>query len=169
MVIQGRKTLATSPRVRLSGEFPTHNRHYSVRKRMFKGTLKPYQVDAVAKMVDKKKILVAYQMGLGKTPMTIAAIEELRSQKEIKETVLVICLASLKYQWQKEIEKFTDYSSLVIDGTPKQRADQYSRLHQYHYVVMNYEQVLRDWDHLKDKTFDAIICDEATEIKVFRS
>jgi SNF2 family DNA or RNA helicase len=136
---------------------------------MFKGTLKPYQIDAVAKMVDKKKILVAYQMGLGKTPMTIAAVEELRSQKEVKETVLVICLASLKYQWQKEIEKFTDYRSLVIDGTPKQRADQYSQLHQYHYVIMNYEQVLRDWDHLKDKTFDAIICDEATAIKGFRA
>jgi SNF2 family DNA or RNA helicase len=136
---------------------------------MFKGTLKPYQIDAVAKMVDKKKILVAYQMGLGKTPMTIAAIEELRSQREVKETVLVICLASLKYQWQKEIEKFTDYRSLVIDGTPKQRADQYSQLHQYHYVIMNYEQVLRDWDHLKDKTFDAVICDEATAIKGFRA
>ena len=136
---------------------------------MFKGTLKPYQVDAVAKMVDKKKILVAYQMGLGKTPMTIAAIEELRSQKEVKETVLVICLASLKYQWQKEIEKFTDYRALVIDGTPKQRANQYSQVNQHHYVVMNYEQVLRDWDYLKDKDFDAVICDEATAIKGFRA
>jgi SNF2 family DNA or RNA helicase len=136
---------------------------------MFKGTLKPYQIDAVKKMVDKKKILVAYQMGLGKTPMTIAAIEELRSQKDVKETVLIICLASLKYQWQKEIEKFTDYRALVIDGTPKQRADQYSRVHQHQYVVMNYEQVLRDWDHLKDKDFDAIVCDEATAIKGFRA
>ena len=45
---------------------------------MFKGTLKPYQTEAVAKMVDRKKMLVAYEMGLGKTPMTIAALEKLK-------------------------------------------------------------------------------------------
>ena len=45
---------------------------------MFKGTLKPYQVEAVDKMVDLQAVLVAYEMGLGKTPMTISAIENLR-------------------------------------------------------------------------------------------
>jgi SNF2 family DNA or RNA helicase len=136
---------------------------------MFKGTLKPYQIEAVDKMVDKKRILVAYQMGLGKTPMTIAAIETLRKNQEITETVLVLCLASLKYQWQKEIEKFTGYESLVIDGTPKVRKDQYDRSKQYRYVIMNYEQVVNDWDLIKDKDFSAIICDEATAIKGFRA
>jgi SNF2 family DNA or RNA helicase len=51
---------------------------------MFKGTLKPYQVDAVAQMVSTKRMLVAYEMGLGKTPMTIASIEGLRDAGEIK-------------------------------------------------------------------------------------
>ena len=32
----------------------------------FKGTLLPYQVDAVDKMVSKKRLLVAYEMGLEK-------------------------------------------------------------------------------------------------------
>ena len=73
---------------------------------MFKGTLKPYQVEAVEKMVSSQKILVAYEMGLGKTPMTIAAIEEFRDKGKMTRTVLVLCLASLKYQWQKEIIKF---------------------------------------------------------------
>ena len=44
----------------------------------FNGTLKPYQVDAVDKMVARKKMLVAYEMGLGKTCMTIAAVEKLK-------------------------------------------------------------------------------------------
>lgn len=131
---------------------------------MFKGTLKPYQIDAVNKMVDKKLILVAYEMGLGKTPMTIAAIETLKPK-----TTLVLCLASLKYQWQKEIHKFSDSKALVIDGTPKQRYEQYAESTNYDYIIMNYEQVLNDWDTIKTFNFDAMVCDEATAIKGFRA
>jgi SNF2 family DNA or RNA helicase len=136
---------------------------------MFRGTLKPYQVEAVEKMVESKRILVAYEMGLGKTPMTIAAIEELRGQGKMTRTVLVLCLASLKYQWKKEIEKFSDSTALVIDGTPKQRLEQYSQLIENQYVIMNYEQVVNDWDVIKTHDFDAIICDEATAIKGFKA
>jgi SNF2 family DNA or RNA helicase len=136
---------------------------------MFKGTLKPYQVEAVAKMVDQKKILVAYEMGLGKTPMTIAAIEDLRANGKVTKTVLVLCLASLKYQWKKEVEKFSDSSVLVIDGTPKQRHSQYEKLINHDYVVMNYEQVVNDWEIIRTHDFDAVIADEATAIKGFRA
>lgn len=136
---------------------------------MFNGTLKPYQVDAVKKMVDKKAILVAYEMGLGKTPMTIAAIEELRGRGKMTRTVLVLCLASLKYQWQKEITKFSDSSTLVIDGTKSQRTKQYEQVVDYDYVIMNYEQVVNDWEIVKSFELDAMVCDEATAIKGFRA
>jgi SNF2 family DNA or RNA helicase len=136
---------------------------------MFKGTLKPYQVEAVEKMVEKKRILVAYEMGLGKTPMTIAAIEQLRDDGQVNQPVLVLCLASLKYQWQKEITKFSDSTSIVIDGTPKVRQGQYAEADSHEYIIMNYEQVVNDWDSVKDRSFSAIICDEATAIKGFRA
>jgi SNF2 family DNA or RNA helicase len=139
---------------------------------MFKGTLKPYQVEAVEKMVDQKHILVAYEMGLGKTPMTIAAIEQLREDGDIPSGdgfTLVLCLASLKYQWKKEVEKFTDKTALVIDGTVSQRHKLYDEAHDYDYVVMNYEQVVNDWDILHTKDINALICDEATAIKGFRA
>ena len=136
---------------------------------MFSGTLKPYQVEAVEKMVDKQAILVAYEMGLGKTPMTIAAIEQLRENGEIPNVVLVLCLASLKYQWQKEIAKFSDSTSLVIDGTPKQRQSYYESYSEYDYIIMNYEQVVNDWDVVKTFDISAIVCDEATAIKGFRA
>ena len=136
---------------------------------MFKGTLKPYQVEAVEKMVDQKRILVAYEMGLGKTPMTIAAIETLREAGEINDTILVLCLASLKYQWQKEITKFSNSKAIVIDGNIKQRMEQYKESDNYHYVIMNYEQIVNDWDTIKNGTFAAIVCDEATAIKGFKA
>lgn len=134
---------------------------------MFKGELKPYQVEAVDKMVDKKRILVAYEMGLGKTPMTLAAIEKLRDERS--GITMVIALSSLKYQWKKEIEKFTDKTAIVIDGTPKQRAKQYAEASKYDFFIINYEQVVNDWDTIR--AFDpwAMVCDEATAIKGFRA
>lgn len=136
---------------------------------MFTGTLKPYQVEAVAKMVNQRRILVAYEMGLGKTPMTIAAIEDLREQGKIKHPVLVVCLASLKYQWQKEIAKFSTSVATVIDGTPAQRQKQYAEMATFQYVIMNYETVVRDWDSVKNFHLDAMVCDEATAIKSFKA
>lgn len=131
----------------------------------FKGTLKPYQPDAVERMVLRKKMLVAYEMGLGKTCMTIAAIEELGAKN-----VLVISLSSLKYQWQKEIEKFSDSTALVVDGSKNKRIEQYEDGFCFNkYTITNYESIVNDWDEVTCYAWDAIVCDEATAIKGFRS
>jgi SNF2 family DNA or RNA helicase len=134
---------------------------------MFKGILKPYQPEAVAKMVDRKQMLVAYEMGLGKTCMTIAAIEKLREQGEINNPVLVIALSSLKYQWEKEIHKFSDSTTVVVDGSKTVRALRWGE--DAHYVICNYETIVNDWELIKEYNWGAVICDEATAIKGFRS
>ena len=133
----------------------------------FKKSLKPYQVEAVAKMVERKKMLVAYEMGLGKTAMSIAALEEMHDTKELTNPILVICLSSLKYQWQKEIAKFSDSTSTVVDGSKTKRISQWAESTDY--VICNYEAVVNDWDIIKDVQWGAIVCDEATAIKGFRS
>lgn len=142
----------------------------------FKGTLLPYQPEAVDRMCERTKMLVAYDLGLGKTVITIAAIERLMDENKIKEPGLIICLSSLKYQWANQIEKFTDGTSkaLVIDGTPKKRAEQYAsamdwRTSGVDYIVLNYEQIVNDWDKVKDLPRGFVVLDEATAIKSFRS
>ena len=130
---------------------------------MFKGELKPYQVDAVADMVKRKKMLVAYEMGLGKTCMTISALEELKPDGRI----IVIALSSLKYQWKKEIEKFSDSKAVVVDGNKTTRIEQYDADSKY--IITNYESIVNDWDEIKEYSWGAVICDEATAIKGFRS
>lgn len=132
---------------------------------MFTGSLKPYQVEAVDRMVAEKKMLVAYEMGLGKTCMTIAALEALSTT----EPVLVVALSSLKYQWKKEIEKFSDSTACVVDGTKKQREKVYESAQDYDYIVTNYESIVNDWDIVSKIKWSAIVCDEATAIKGFRS
>ena len=60
-----------------------------------------------------------------KTLQALAAANELLQQKLIQK-VLVIPPASLKYQWKNEIEKFSDYQAIVIDGTAAKRKKQYA-------------------------------------------
>lgn len=135
---------------------------------MFTGTLLPYQVEAVEAMVARKKMLVAYDLGLGKTVLTIAALEELAPSKP----GIVICLSSLKYQWAEQIRKFTDVGNpLVIDGTPKQREEQYALAltGEYTHIIINYEQVVNDWEYVRKLDRGFVVCDEATAIKSFRS
>ena len=141
----------------------------------FTGTLLPYQPEAVDRMCERGKMLVAYDLGLGKTVLTIAAIERLMDERKVTEPGLVICLSSLKYQWAAQIQKFTDGSTpLVIDGTPEQRKRQYQRAINWRstgvdYVIMNYEQVVNDWDMVQKLARGFIVLDEATAIKSFRS
>lgn len=136
---------------------------------MFTGTLKPYQESGTASAIAVKTILLAYDLGTGKTVLSIAAIESLREKREVVKPVLVLCLSSLKYQWEAEIKKFSDRSAIVIDGTPVQRKAQYEKAKAYDYVIMNYEQVVNDKIAMSHLTFDAVIADEATAIKGFRA
>ena len=142
----------------------------------FTGTLLPYQPAAVDAMCERGKMLVAYDLGLGKTVLTIAALERLMDAGLVREPGIIICLSSLKYQWAEQIRKFTNESStpLVIDGTPKQRAAQYQEAFDWghslvDYVIINYEQVVNDWEYVRQLPTGFIVCDEATAIKSFRS
>jgi SNF2 family DNA or RNA helicase len=126
-------------------------------------------------MVERQSMLVAFDMGLGKTPMTIAAIERMMDDDILDAPVLVVALSSLKYQWKAAVEKFsTDSRAFVIDGTKSQRISQYKKAVDWEeqgidYVVVNYEQVVNDWDWLRKVPLSAVVCDEATAIKSFRS
>lgn len=134
--------------------------------------LYPYQEEAVERIVERGSLLVAYEQGLGKTPLTITAIEELMAQERITRTVLVIVLSSLKFQWEAEIERWApDSRALVITGTPAQRKELYLAVEEepYDYVIVNYELVVKDFDFFSRIPWGAIVCDEATAIKSFRS
>ena len=127
-------------------------------------------------MCDRGSMLVAYDLGLGKTILTIAAVERLMDEGKINEPGLVICLSSLKYQWAAQIEKFTSGGSkaLVIDGTPKQREKQYEQAFDWvnsgvDYIVLNYEQVVNDWKTVSKLPRGFVVVDEATAIKSFRA
>jgi SNF2 family DNA or RNA helicase len=131
---------------------------------MFKGSLYPFQEEASTRMVDRGQMLLAMVMGAGKTVTTISALEDLIAQQEI-DRILVVVPSSLKYQWLREIKKFTDSTAVVIDGPPKAREVLWRTALRCRYVIVNPETLVNDEKYLTHLNANAIVIDEATMIK----
>ena len=114
-----------------------------------------HQKIAIEKLAGSKRFILADDMGLGKTTSTIIAALETGVKK-----ILIICPASLKINWQREIENYTDRSVYIAEGK------NFSQEHDF--VIVNYD-ILKNFYDLKDKekseiyksNFDLIIIDEA--------
>ncbi len=130
-------------------------------------SLYPYQKEGVNFALLMKSAIIADEMGLGKT---LQAITLALLKKDIfnLEKVLVICPASLKEQWKREIEKFTNEKVTVIAGTRIKRQEIYER-NQDFFKITNYEAVLRDTMVIHRYKPDLIILDEAQRIKNFET
>lgn len=132
-----------------------------------KARLYPYQVSGVAFLAGTGRALLADDMGLGKTLQAIAAATWLKRNEEVRRT-LIVCPASLKHQWVREIAKFTDLQSQIIGGPPAMRSVQYAR--PVDFFILNYELVLRDLSLITATLRpDLVIMDEAQRIKNWRT
>ena len=118
-----------------------------------------HQKEAVQKLVENKKFILADDMGLGKTTSTIIAALEANSKK-----VLIICPATLKINWKREIENYSDKSIYIAEGKNfSTDAD---------FVIINYD-IIKNFHDPKKKddseilksNFDLVIVDEAHYIK----
>jgi SNF2 family DNA or RNA helicase len=151
-----------------------------------------YQEEAVDRAVERGSLLIAYEMGLGKTVIALAAIEELLALGSV-ETAVIVVPANLKYQWAKSIAKLTDVPTrtvtvredglkqeitvpteeycILIDGDAKKRAGLYAKVktHRPDYVILGYENVVNDWQYVRRIRPECIVLDECTAIKTFRA
>ncbi|AGA33388.1 SNF2-related protein [Thioalkalivibrio nitratireducens DSM 14787] len=129
--------------------------------------LHPYQAEGVAFLAGRGRALLADDMGLGKTLQAIASAYWMRQHDGV-ERVLVVCPASLKLQWAREIEKFTGLEAQVVQGPVDTRGAQYRNPSPFH--VVNYELVMRDLPVINDTLRpDLLILDEAQRIKNWRT
>jgi superfamily II DNA or RNA helicase len=129
--------------------------------------LYPYQVEGVAFLAANGRALLADDMGLGKTLQAIAAASWLQNNAQARR-ILVVCPASLKQQWAREIERFIGMQARIIQGSPEARGVQYRQGDGFY--IINYELVLRDLSVINETLSpDLLILDEAQRIKNWRT
>jgi SWI/SNF-related matrix-associated actin-dependent regulator 1 of chromatin subfamily A len=120
--------------------------------------LYPYQKRGVKKLeAFDGRVLLADEMGLGKT---IQALWYFKRNK--KSPVVVICPASLKYNWAREAAVHIRERAEILEGTkpPKKKV-----FKQNPFVIINYE-ILGPWlDYLIDLDPQLVILDECQYIK----
>ena len=126
-----------------------------------------YQKEGVAFALYRKVAIIADEMGLGKTLQAIVTAVEKKRLFDFKKC-LVICPASLKEQWKREIEKATDEQVVVVEGLPKMREEQYRDPGAY-FCIANYEAIRRDYRVINEAGFDFLILDEAQRIKNYET
>ena len=114
-----------------------------------------HQKEAIEKLVKNKKFILADDMGLGKTTSTIIAALETGAKK-----VLIVCPASLKINWEREIANYSDRTVYIAEG--KKFSDEHD------FVIVNYD-ILKNFHDAKETekseimkiNFDLVIMDEA--------
>jgi len=117
-----------------------------------------HQKEAIKSLVENKKFILADDMGLGKTTSTIIAALETGAKK-----ILIICPASLKINWQREIENYSDKPTSIIEGKKWEDGT---------FVIINYD-IIKNFHDEKKKSdsvllktkFDLVIIDEAHYIQ----
>jgi len=138
----------------------------------------PYQREGICFGLDKHRLLIGDEPGLGKTLQSIGIVDTAGAYP-----ALVICPSSLKINWQREFEKFTDKKALVLDNASRTAWPYFLQMRMFHVAIVNYESLRKYfvWDiqgngregfRLKDvvfndavKVFRSVIIDESHRVK----
>jgi SNF2 family DNA or RNA helicase len=125
--------------------------------------LYPYQREGMRHLAFSERALLADEMGLGKTIQAIAACALLHRLGKAARA-LVVTPASLKTEWEEQIQRFTELPYQLIYGPRGKRLRLYASAP--FFTIVNYEQMLADaLDVNKHLQPDIVILDEAQRIK----
>lgn len=135
-----------------------------------------YQREGICFGLEHKRIIIGDEPGLGKTLQSIGIVDTANAYP-----CLVICPPSLKINWQREFEKFTDKSALVLDNNVRTTWGYLLSMGVHQVAIVNYESLRKFfvWDirggkqfRLKDvvfnpqiQAFKSIIIDESHRVK----
>ena len=131
-----------------------------------KDILRPYQKDGYRWLRTLQEngfgALLADEMGLGKSLQTIALIQSLPK----RERCLIVCPASLVYNWNNEFQKFSPGIHVcMITGSASEREERILTSGRQDVLVTSYDAIKRDIDAYKNMHFTVQVIDEAQYIK----
>ncbi len=106
--------------------------------------------------------ILADDMGLGKTIQIIALLENKKHDKPS----IVVCPASLLFNWEDELKKFNSgLNHICIYGPKDKRAEDIKTLSKYDLVITTYDYLKSDIELYDAIEFDTVVIDEAQYIK----
>ena len=139
--------------------------------------LEPYQVGAVYKILNayKHRILLADDVGLGKTIETGMVLKEISLRGRAKR-VLIIVPAPLRFQWQRELrerfdENFAIYDSSYVNALKNSLPKDANVWEAHSKIITSLDYVKKEevLAELIRTTWDVIIFDEAHKLSAKRS
>ncbi|MCI9048526.1 MAG: ATP-dependent helicase [Hungatella sp.] len=108
--------------------------------------------------------ILADDMGLGKTIQVICVLLD-QAQRE-KAMSLIVCPASLVYNWESEMERFApSLKTLLVTGPSREREEMLAHAQEYDVVVTSYDLLRRDLHLYEGLSFRFQVIDEAQYIK----
>lgn len=125
-----------------------------------------YQKEGILFGLERRRLLIGDEPGLGKTLQSIGIVDTAAAYP-----CLVICPSSLKINWQREFEKFTDKKALVLDNASRASWPYFLGMGMFHVAIVNYESLKKFfvWDIKGGKTFTLKDVVFNRDINVFRS
>lgn len=100
---------------------------------------RPYQEQGVARGLELKRFINGDEQGLGKTLQSIGTIHGASLKGEDVFPCLVICPSSLKINWQREWEMWTDRKAMVLDNKSKDSWHRFYEIGMADVFITNYE------------------------------
>ncbi|MCY3810900.1 MAG: DEAD/DEAH box helicase [Gammaproteobacteria bacterium] len=130
------------------------------RARAIADGLYPHQVEGVAFLLGRRRAILADDMGLGKTRQSVIAL----TVAEPVGPYLVVCPASVKHNWAREIHlALTDAAVHVVGPAPLPPAGFAG------WTIINYDLLKRHVDGLLAVPYTGLVFDEGHYIKNHRS
>lgn len=153
-------------------------------------SLRGYQAFGTKFAIAQKKVLIGDEMGLGKTMQALAAMvhvadecaagegaagEETDDSGKDSQAVengvgklchaLVVCPPSLRLNWQREVEKFTDFETFVIHGPEKDAAYE-AWVARGGVAIVGYPEVRKNPKFISpEEDVEILVVDEAHRVK----
>jgi len=116
--------------------------------------IKQAQKDGIKFLLQNKKCILADNMGTGKTLQSIVAAMETKSDK-----ILIICPASLKSTWKREITIYNNPSTVtIINGSEWKKSKKYT--------IINYDILDNFYKIPTDIVYEDKIMEDGTKQKV---
>jgi SWI/SNF-related matrix-associated actin-dependent regulator 1 of chromatin subfamily A len=120
----------------------------------------PHQRDGIQFALERPGTLLADEPGVGKTIQAIGVINALPEL----EKVLIVCPATMRLQWRRELEKWLVKSlSIGVVGVDSVSAEALIFTHAI--TIINYDRLHANREALLSVTWDLVILDESHFIK----